>query len=135
MRTLRFIAVCVLLAGCGADKVSGPDVSFTGTYAVRTINGGALPYVLLQSGTSSLSLASAQFTIADGGSWSENTTFRSIQNGQTTTDVGANHGTWLRSGNTISLYSTVNNNTPFSGVLSSNQMTLFDGMLTYVLTK
>jgi hypothetical protein len=52
-----------------------------------------------------LTLLSDSLTIVDNETWSEITSNQTTQNGQTTTDVTDNNGTWVRNGNTPSLTS------------------------------
>lgn len=136
MRRLFLGVLCIALAACGSDKTTGPsEPSFVGTYSLKTLNGSPLPYIFLQSGQTSLAVTSMQMVIADGGSWSLTTGFQTTANGQTTTDTGTNSGTWLRTGDALALYSTVNDNTPFTGSFSSNRLTLSDGSYTYVFLR
>ncbi|HEY9461721.1 MAG TPA: hypothetical protein VIR54_01465, partial [Vicinamibacterales bacterium] len=117
MRRLFLGVLCIALAACGSDKTTGPDsnLSFAGTYSLRTINGSNLPYVFLQSGQTSAIMTDDAITIADGGTWSEQGTLRITTNGQTSNQVYSDNGTWLRSGNSLALYSNPYNNTAYSG--------------------
>jgi len=138
MRRLFLGLLCVVLAGCGSDKTTGPDVdlSFVGTYHLRTINGSNLPYTLAQSGSVSLQIVADAITIADGGTWSESGTQKTTANGQTSTDVYGDNGTWIRSGNSIALHSSIYNNTAYSGTFSGSALTLTDAFpLTYVFNR
>ena len=69
MRRLFLGVLCIALAACGSDKTTGPDVdlSFVGSYSLSQMNGTNLPFVMLQSGQSSISMTSDRLSIADGG--------------------------------------------------------------------
>lgn len=137
MRRMFLGALLVVLAACGSDTTTGPDVdlSFVGTYTLRTIDGSKLPYVFLQTGQDAAAMTASTIVIADGGTWSEQSEFRITDNGQTETQVVSNNGTWFRSANNLILTSTLHNNTPYSGTFSTNQLTLSDGSLTYVFSR
>ena len=134
----RAVAIIMLfsLAACGSDATSPTAVTFAGTYSLQTINGSKLPYVVLQQGTTAVTITADQLTIADGGTWTESGTLQTTQNGQTTTQVGGDNGTWLRSGSSLQLNSTKNGNIAYTGAFSSNRLDLFtSGGLEVVFTR
>lgn len=137
MRRLFLGILCIALAACGSDKTTGPDVdlSFVGNYSLSQMNGTNLPFVMLQSGQASISMTSDRLSIADGGTWSENGTTKTVENGQTSNDAWSDHGTWLRSGNNIVLSSSVNTNTDYRGTFSKDRLTLSDGAFTYLFVR
>lgn len=128
-RTLLSWAILCAAVACGSDSTSPPpvDLSLVGTYTLRTVNGSGLPFVILQSGQTSVSVTEGRITIADGGSWSETANLRTTANGQVSNQAYADNGTWLRSGNGIALSSAPNRNTAYSGTFTSNQLILNDG--------
>jgi hypothetical protein len=101
MRVLSALALVVALTACG-DKSSEPIVaSLEGTWALHSINGTPLPFVVAQSGADKMELTGDVFTVAAGGRFTQVTTMRTTINGQTTTQVTPDAGNYTLTGNAV----------------------------------
>ena len=100
MRSGMSLILCLVLAGaCGGGTSTSPNnVNLAGTYTLRSVNGANLPYAIQAQGVS-LQVTGDQFVIADGGTFSETTTYKVVSTGAT--QVGSSTGTWARAGSTI----------------------------------
>lgn len=68
MRRLVLATVAMLLVACGGDKATGPD-PVTGSYTLRTVNGGALPQTFYQDGVEIDKLFAGTISLAADHSW------------------------------------------------------------------
>jgi hypothetical protein len=104
MRRLISVLLAVGLVACGGDSTS-PAPSIAGTWSLKTVNGAALPYVILASGTTKIELVSDVFTItandASSGAFTQLTTIRSTQNGQVTSQSIPDAGTYTLNGTAV----------------------------------
>lgn len=118
----RSLVVLLLAAAC----TTSPD-PLPGTYTLRTVNGGALPYVS-PSGTATRSLTSATLTVTGDGGWSESMTFTQSEPGLasfTRTELDA--GQWSRHGGTLVFDSILMGHVGFTGTYQSGALALDDG--------
>lgn len=123
-RIVALIAFSSLVA-CGSDSSTNPNSdSIEGVYSLRTVNGSALPFTV-QSGTTSVTLTSDVITIASNGSWTEAVAYTQTVNGQTSNGTGADGGTWIRAGSSVTLNSTAGS-TGYAGTFSNGSMTFND---------
>lgn len=129
MRRLLIAITALSLACGGGDASTGPaSASIAGAYSLRTVNGTALPYTIA-IGSASATLTADVVTLTDGGTWSEQYTYK--QNNQTQT--GSDGGTIVRAGTGITLMS--GTATAYSGTVSSGTLTVSDGLATYVFVR
>lgn len=127
----------VVLAACGGDS-TGPKVdnSFIGNLTLQTVNGQRLPYVAVQQGNNSVTIAEDHLNISDGGSWVELTTYTVVTNGATTTQLGNDGGTWVRSGNQLFLTDGKTNTIDYTGTFANGTVTITgSGGAIFVFTK
>jgi hypothetical protein len=130
----RFLFAALVAVACGGDSTSPTATLSAGTYTLKSIAGRPLPVVLGQ-GSPSLAIVADSLTIANDEAWSEVTAVQVTQNGQTMTNVTDDNGTWVRSGNTLTLTSVHTNTVVYSGSFSATELDLSDGTLPYVFTK
>jgi hypothetical protein len=104
MRRLLAIVLAATLTACGGDSTS-PAPSIAGTWSLKTINGAALPFVIVASGTDKQELVSDVFTVtandASSGAFTQLTTVRFTQNGQVTTQTFPDAGTYTLNGTAV----------------------------------
>jgi len=126
----------ILLMSCGGDSVSPTNpnnVSLAGTYTLRTINSSGLPYAIQSSGTT-VQITGDQVTVADGGSFSETTSYKVVATGAS--QVGSSTGTWARAGSTITFTFLTGGSGVITGSGDGTNLTLVLGALgTWVYTK
>jgi hypothetical protein len=135
VRRLVLLLALATLGACGSDASTGPDAEpIEGTYSLRTLNGATLPFTI-QSGPSSLTLTSDVITLAGNGSWTESITYRQIINGQTTNGTESDGGAWVRAGSNVTLQSSVNGGTAYSGTFGNGSLTFTDGGVVVVFSR
>ena len=119
-----FLALASLTAtACGGDKTTGPSTpSITGTWALQSINGVGLPFVLAQTGQNKEELMSDVYVFSGTGSFTQTTTFRSTINGRVTTESEADAGTYVVNGTAVTVRYNSDNST-FTVALNGDVMT------------
>lgn len=101
MRVLSALALVVALTACG-DKSAEPLVTpLEGTWALHSINGAPLPFVIARSGTDKMELTGDVFTVGRGGRFTQVTTMVTTINGQATTQVTPDAGNYTLTGNAV----------------------------------
>jgi len=128
LTVLLSLALASTLTACGGDS-TGPSETYSGTYTLRTINGTAVPYVIIQLGADKVEIASGTVTMSDngtnGGSYTYNATVRTTVNGQVSTETQSDQGNYTRTGTGWHATSTVDGTTS-SGTLSGGTLTLVE---------
>jgi hypothetical protein len=73
-------------------------------------------------------------TIGDDGTWTEKVTFQTDQGPQSYTQIGYNNGTWTLTGGQLTIFSTKNNKTEYTGGFAKNELDLVFGstLITFV---
>lgn len=122
------VLLAVVLSACGGNDSTGPgSVSIAGTYTLRTINGGNLPFTVFQSGTDKVEVISGDVVLTDGGTYTTQTTVRTTMDGTVTTDSETDAGTYTRSGTVLTLRSGADGTT-VTGTVSGGAITVvFEG--------
>ncbi len=141
----RVPALAVLLAGSLAacsGKDGGPTspttASLAGTWTLQSVNGTPLPYVLAQSGPSSVVLVSDVITATadtpNSGSFTRSTVVQTTANGAVTTQSPADAGTWTLNGTAVVLHFNSDGSTS-TGTVSGNSISAAYSGLSFVYTK
>src|SRR5690606_13674093 len=82
------LALVLPLAACSDDDdPSGPDVEASGTYALASVNGEALPYTLLVSEGDSVEVVDGHIELNVDHTFTDSTTFRITEGGTITSEV------------------------------------------------
>lgn len=68
MRKSLVAALVFTLVACGGDKATGPQ-TVTGSYTLRTVNGGSPPSVVYQDSQQKLEVTDGTFVLAADNSW------------------------------------------------------------------
>ena len=114
------LAVTMALGTACAGDVTGPTGSITGTWSLRTLNGQSLP---VQTGSSTV-ISGEQRTLNPDGSYNDVVYFT---NGNSATEFGY----YTVSNNQITFNDQTDNFT-YTGSISGNVLTTFDGNFTSV---
>lgn len=69
MRKTLVVALLLTVAACGGDKVTGTK-EFTGSYSLRTVNGGGLPAVVFLDDTEKDEVTGGTINLASDNTWS-----------------------------------------------------------------
>src|SRR5215217_5217277 len=94
---LLVFAASVTFAACGGDSSTSPaSTSVAGTYTLRTVNGSALPFTLIQLGADKFEITADAVTLTEGGTWTESGTTRLTESGKVTTSSVSDAGTYSR---------------------------------------
>jgi len=131
----RFLTLLVVAGSlsCGGDSSTSPaNVPVPGTYTLRTINRLSLPYTILQQDSVKVELMGDSFTLADDRTWSEFGTRRVTFSGQVVTDTIAFTGTYVLSGNMITLIAA---NGSTDGTIGGGTLTLTNDAVVAVYQK
>jgi hypothetical protein len=95
------VAALLLLGGC--ENSLGPDSSEVGTYTLRTVNGHTLPAPFF-----SVEVLSASVELHQDGSFRTRNTIRGKDSlGEIVVQNDSDSGTYVRTGNTVTLTSTI----------------------------
>jgi len=121
------------LLACGGDDSTGPGASIAGAYSLTTVNGAPLPFVVQQAGTYKYEITADTYTLAAGGTWTEEWTDRTTSNGAVTTSTNTDAGTWSGNGASITLTSPASG--AVSGTVSGNTLSLSADGFTLIFTK
>lgn len=131
IRRLTMATCCgIALAGCGDS--TGPK-SIVGSYTLQTVNGGALPYILSQSGANKTEILSGAFTLNADHTFSDQGTVRITQSGVATTTAGSASGTYVQNNTAITL--TYSDNSVDMASINGKTMTLISDGVTLVYTR
>ena len=115
------LALFLPLAACGDDDGVGPGADVVGTFNLQTINGAALPAVVLQIGADRIEITSGSIALNENRTFSAALTFRETVGGVVTTETETDSGTYTVSGNTVQL--TAANGTVATATISGNTLT------------
>ena len=99
MRRIAALLVLAIAVACGGSDVTSPPsqkgVAFSGTYALQTVNGKALPVTFTFNSGDSLRIRSYSIAINGSGSWTSTTSQVFSTNGQVTDQPnGGQSGTY-----------------------------------------
>ena len=96
------LALVLPLAACSDDDdPSGPDVEASGTYALASVNGEALPYTLLVSEGDSVEVVDGHIELNVDHTFTDSTTFRITEGGTITSEVEVYTGSYSQTGNAL----------------------------------
>jgi hypothetical protein len=106
-RALRKLATAFTLAtaglACGGGDSTGPSTSIAGTYTLRTVNGGNLPYTLIQVGADKLEITAGSIALNADNTFSDRITVRATDGGSVETEEFVAVGTYTVNGTTVTL--------------------------------
>jgi len=103
MRKSIGLLIALLGLACGSDKMVGPE-SVAGNYSLKTVNGLALPFVVIQSGRESLEVTSGALSVNGDNSYVLTFDLRETQDATVTIETTTEEGTYHRSGNALSFH-------------------------------
>ncbi len=138
----RFLTVMtVVLAGglltaCGddGDSMGTGGTSIFGTYALQTIDGTSLPFVLIQIGNDKIEVSAGSVRLNSDNTYSISISLRLTTAGTVTTETDTGAGTFTASGSTIQ-FSPGDGSNAFTGSISGNTLTIIDEGDTFVFGK
>jgi hypothetical protein len=128
---LALIAM-VTLSSCAEKGPTLAEISLTGVYTVRTVNGNNLPVVLTGSGTTTIELVSSTLTLNANGSYTDMGTLRHTSAGVVTMGPNNDAGTYTFANGTIRFASTVNAGSILNGTPGTNTITIVSQGMTIV---
>ena len=103
MRRLLSTLAIATLAACGGDDPAAPR-QLPGTYPLVSANGRSLPAVVHEEPGYKLEITAGTITLATSGSFSDSYTIRETIDGVVQPiDELTCHGSWTRSGNSVTL--------------------------------
>lgn len=134
MRRACILLVTLVLVACGGDSTTQPTMaSVAGTWNLQSVNGAALPYTISQSGSDSELLTGDVITATSSGSFTEITTYRVTQSGQTSTQTSSDAGSFSLNGTAVSF--AFNSGSTGTGTLNGNTFTIAEGGVSFLYRK
>lgn len=132
---ILFFALAAVIAACGSDGTTAPSQTVAGTYSLKTVNGSALPFKIVEIGDTTYALAGIQLNIAGAGTWTASFSEVVTVAGKTAMVSVPSHGSWAQTGTSITLHFLGEEGPDLTGPVTSNRLDLTDGFVTYVFTK
>ena len=106
-RSIAAVVALVALGACGGgDKSTGPSGTIAGTYSLKTVNGAALPAVVVQIGADKLEVTSGSVTMNSDNTFNGVTAFRETSSGVVDESSAVCSGTYSRSGSNVTFTET-----------------------------
>lgn len=136
--TVRIIAALLLaasVASCGSDGPSAPErPSLVGTWALTTIGGVPLPYILDQLGGDKLELIEADFTATNTGTFSSTSTQRMTLGGRAADQSFNEAGSYTINGSVATL-TFASDSSSAHGTIRGDSITFADNGIPVVYRK
>ena len=99
MRTLlRIFALALMLPLAGCSDSTSPEPGIEGVYTLRTINGGTLPWLAVNSGGTRVDVISGSITLLTDGTFTDKTTFKVVEQGVERLEDDVYTGTFVKTG-------------------------------------
>lgn len=138
MNRAIFVVLCMAMTACDSSKPTDVSTAVSGTYTLRTINGGALPATLPAFGGAGGQdiVTSGSFDARADHTWTM--TLNATSSGRTTNQTRdcCYTGVWTQSGNTLSLQANpVNSWTGNSGTISGSTLIYTERGFVFVFQK
>ena len=135
MKVCHTLAALILCACSGSDgpATSPSSGSLAGTYHLVSINGSALPFTA-QAGTTTVIVTSDVLTVADGGTWTESSTYSQTVSGVASNQVMTDGGAWSRLGATVS-FADANKVIAYAGQITGSGFNLSNTKYSYAFTR
>ena len=133
-RTFAALTLIALVAACGGDTATAPQAEVSGTYALSTINGSPMPFVLGPTQTGTLSIVSGNVIVNANGTYSVGFTVRETAGAVSTDATDTGTGTWTRTNETIRFRDDADG-TITSAQFASNTLTIVADGFTFVYRK
>lgn len=104
-RLSKLLACCTLsvAASCGGDSTAPGTASVAGSYALQTVNGAPLPFVVLQIGSDKIEVLNETVVLSEGDAFTQQGSLRITQNGVVSIDSYAEAGDYTRNGTALTL--------------------------------
>ena len=134
---LAFLALLLPLTttACGGDDdPTGPSDSIYGTYALETVQGQALPAIILQVGNDLLEATAGSARLNSDNTWSASITLRLTEAGVVTTSTEGSSGTFTINNNTLQL-TDPSDGSVVTGSVSGNVLTVIEDNVSFVFRK
>jgi len=129
-RTIAILAVCgIVLSSVTCSPLTSP-LDLIGTYALRTVNGGSMPYTLSQQGSTTVLVLDDTFTLTSSGAYSELGHEQVTSGGVVSVSVLIDAGTFTRKNTDVMLNSTLFGARPAS--VKGGRLTIVQNGLTLV---
>lgn len=136
MNRLAKAGACFTLfvaASCGGDSTAPGTANIAGSYALQTVNGAPLPFVVLQIGADKIEVLNETVTLAAGDTFTQQGSLRITQNGVVAIDSYAEVGEYTRNGTALNLV--FSDGTSGTGTISENTITVGVSGLSLVYRK
>jgi hypothetical protein len=121
-------AAFLLLAAASCSSSTSPSGSPVGTYTLSTLNGSALPYVMVRTSSDEVDMTKGRLVVNKDGSCSTSITENVTHNGQSSDQTAEGTGTWSGSGQMTFTWS---DGTTDTGSWSSRTISIDSQGLTY----
>lgn len=138
MNQLSKVLACITLfvsASCsGGDSTAPGTASIAGSYALQTVNGAPLPFVVLQIGSDKIEVTDETVTLSGGDAFTQQGSLRITQSGVVSTDSYAEAGVYTRNGTAVNFVFS-SDGTTGTGTISGNSLIVAVSGLSLVYRK
>ncbi len=129
LRRLTFAVIAgsaAIVGGCsGGDKLTGPDASYLGAYTLESVNGKAVPAVILQTPTEKEEVTSGKLSLNSDGTYRATFNIRVTIGATVDNATSSSVGVWTQANNAFSLRDTSDEST-MSGAYANGRLTLLE---------
>ncbi len=138
MNRLSKVLACTTLlvaASCGGGDSTAPGTaSIVGSYALQTVNGASLPFVVLQIGGDKIEVIDETVTLSAGDAFTQQGSLRITQGGLVSIDNYAEAGVYARDGTALNFVFS-SDGTTGTGTISGNTLIVAVSGLSLVYRK
>lgn len=128
------IACSLAVTACGGDATSPGSASVAGSYALQTVNGDPLPYIVLQIGADKIEVLNETVTLLDGGTFTQQGSLRVTESGVVSVQSYVDAGSYVRTGTALAFEFNSDGSTG-TGTISGNTITVGVSGLSLVYRK
>jgi hypothetical protein len=122
-------------ASCGGGDSTSPGTArIAGSYALQTVTGGPVPFVVLQIGSDKIEVLSETVNLSDGGTFTQQGSLRITENGVVSMESFAEAGVYTRNDTALNLVFSSDGSTG-TGTISGNTITVGIGGVSLVYRK
>ena len=127
---LLLSALSLGFQGCGSDSTGPDEPDWVGSYALETVEGSALPVVLLQIGNDKIEVTTGSVTLNEDQTFSTNMTYRVTEAGSVSTGSDSQVGSFTKNGTALRF--NYSDGTQDTGSLNGEILTLTSEGVTFV---
>ena len=130
MRRFTLLSVALLtLAACGGSDPTGPEDTIPGRYNLVSLNGTALPFVLIQILEDKIEVTAGDLQLNSDGTCSSSLTTRETLDGVVTTETQTGLCSWTLNNTAIAFVWTEDGDTDSGSLIDGRVTVTSDGLV------